>query len=63
MPSMKAVFVGKNVREIRDYEIPTPGPGEILIKSEFLFFAPIRNQTSLLFFADMRTTFSTSIGN
>ncbi|GAA5831645.1 hypothetical protein JCM3766R1_004964 [Sporobolomyces carnicolor] len=30
---MKAVFVGKNVREMRDYEIPTPGPGEILIKN------------------------------
>jgi hypothetical protein len=34
MPSMKAVFVGKEAREIRDYEVPTPAAGEILIKSE-----------------------------
>ncbi|GAA5882235.1 hypothetical protein JCM16303_002297 [Sporobolomyces ruberrimus] len=31
---MKAVFVGKNnVREIRDYEVPQPDAGEILIKN------------------------------
>ncbi|GAA5927258.1 zinc-binding alcohol dehydrogenase family protein [Sporobolomyces koalae] len=30
---MKAVFVGKTAREIRDYDIPQPGPGEILIKN------------------------------
>ncbi|GAA5892344.1 zinc-binding alcohol dehydrogenase family protein [Sporobolomyces salmoneus] len=30
---MKAVFVGKNVREIREYPIPSPDAGEILIKN------------------------------
>ncbi|GAA5927252.1 zinc-binding alcohol dehydrogenase family protein [Sporobolomyces koalae] len=30
---MKAVFVGKTARDIRDYDIPKPGPGEILIKN------------------------------
>ncbi|GAA5984595.1 hypothetical protein JCM5350_008151 [Sporobolomyces pararoseus] len=30
---MKAVYVAKGVREIRDYEIPSPGAGEILIKN------------------------------
>jgi hypothetical protein len=33
---MKAVFVSKTGREIKDYPIPTPGPGEVLIKSTFV---------------------------
>ncbi|GAA6010111.1 hypothetical protein JCM11491_005872 [Sporobolomyces phaffii] len=38
---MKAVFVGKNdVREIRDYDIPKPDAGEILIKNVVVSSCP-----------------------
>jgi len=42
---MKGVFVGKNnLREIRDFEVPKPAAGEILIKSEpFLYYTPTSN--------------------